>query len=173
MPQMMRFALISLALGVLGALGGCGRPPDAGTRGGPAADPAVPGDPAAAPSAVPAPLLPQVTLRPTAPHRTEMVPAAPYDLHRIGALEVAVAWPAAIVGTTAREQTIEVYAPGGELYQSYTRPLPSDGSTPTLSSTLPIAGTQIEKYNLSGVWRIQVRLNDHPQPLAQTTFELR
>jgi hypothetical protein len=157
----MRPVFCALAL----VVAGCANPADATDRGAP------PGESHAAPPAPAAPLrAEQVSVRGRPAHPGDPAPTSPFDLRAVEHLMIDVQWPATVANATTHYQIVDVFAPGGHLFQSIRTPFTD---ITTVRSGLPIAGTDISKYALAGLWRISVRLDGQAAPLAETTFELR
>jgi hypothetical protein len=86
-------------------------------------------------------------------------------------LEVEVSWQNVPAGNHV--QTLEILAPGGNLYQQTQTPFqtPESSTGPLLSiQTLPVAGTWIQQRNIMGEWTARVSLDG--QVIATQTVEL-
>ena len=86
-------------------------------------------------------------------------------------LEVEVSWQNVPAGNHV--QTLEILAPGGNLYQQTQTPFqaPESSTTPLVSiQTLPVAGTWIQQRNIMGGWTARVSLDG--QVIATQTVGL-
>lgn len=86
-------------------------------------------------------------------------------------LEVEVSWQNVPAGNHV--QTLEIMAPGGNLYQQTQTPFQAlESSTAPLVSiqSLPVAGTWIQQRNIMGAWTARVSLDG--QVIATQTVEL-
>ncbi len=86
-------------------------------------------------------------------------------------LEVEVSWQNVPAGNHV--QTLEILAPGGNLYQQSQTPFeaPKASTNPLVSiQTLPVAGTWIQQRNIMGEWTARVSLDG--QVIATQTVEL-
>lgn len=86
-------------------------------------------------------------------------------------LEVEVSWQNVPAGNHV--QTLEILAPGGNLYQQTQTPFqaPESSTAPLVSiQTLPVAGTWIQQRNIMGAWTARVSLDG--QAIATQTVGL-
>ncbi|MEW5852534.1 MAG: hypothetical protein AB2A00_27355 [Myxococcota bacterium] len=67
-------------------------------------------------------------------------------------------------------QNLELFTPDGNLYLRNTSPVPADG---VVSQRLPLRGSHIEDYSMTGTWRVRVYRNSATVPAAETSFEVK
>jgi len=114
-----------------------------------------------------------------------------FPVNRLRDLFVYVTWPKA---SGDLEQTVEFYLPDGSLYQKKAtrfsarlgqpraravagaRPVPAaflttSRGTPTVVTSLPVAGTYITQRNLLGTWKVRVLLGGKPVLSGQFTLK--
>ena len=87
------------------------------------------------------------------------------------------------MGATTKH-TIYIFAPDGSFYQRIEVPVSEEaarhggartdqnGPLTVVWTSLPIAGSYITQYNLTGRWRVDLVSQTDPSPLATGTFEL-
>jgi hypothetical protein len=74
-------------------------------------------------------------------------------------------------GTAVVQMEGELYAPDGQLYQTFTSDLPRRHDLVVL--TVPVAGTPIFLNTLAGKWCARIFLDDDLEPVAAEDVELR
>ena len=72
----------------------------------------------------------------------------------------------------SHKATFEILAPSGILYQTTDVPFVVTQHAARVWNSLPVAGTWVEQYSMSGTWQVQVYLDDASDPAASTTFVL-
>jgi hypothetical protein len=68
--------------------------------------------------------------------------------------------------------SFELTAPSGALYQYTDVPFAGNAHGVRVWSTLPIAGTWVEQYSMTGTWTVRVYLDDANDPVSTSTFLL-
>jgi hypothetical protein len=91
-----------------------------------------------------------------------------FDYGRVRHLFIEVRWERFKL---AGRQRLELYAPDGQLYQTFTSDLPRRPDLVVL--TVPVAGTPIFLNTLAGKWCARVFLDDDLEPVAAEDVELR
>jgi hypothetical protein len=83
-----------------------------------------------------------------------------------GALLFTASWPDPASGD---RQTLELVTPDGHVYQRLEAPLGRDG---TASARVPVRGTGIEDYRMTGTWRLRAYRNVAATPAAELAFAI-
>lgn len=98
-------------------------------------------------------------------------PATSFSLNSLREMGIAVAWSNVAAGNHSQKVTLTL--PDGHLYQvietGFRIPTSPSGSFSSVQR-LPVAGTFITQRSLTGMWTVQVSLDD--APMASQTFQL-
>ena len=65
-------------------------------------------------------------------------------------------------------QRLDLIAPDGSLYQSFSRPLTAGDADAPVETLLPVNGTWITRYGLYGAWCIEAFLDQQEQPITSS-----
>ncbi len=66
----------------------------------------------------------------------------------------------------------EINGPSGAIYQATEVPFVQSGGTTRVWTWLPVAGTWIEQYSMTGNWEVKVFVDDAADAAATSTFLL-
>lgn len=70
-------------------------------------------------------------------------------------------------------QRLDIIAPDGALYQSFSKPLTARDDEAPIETVLPVNGTWITQYGLYGTWCVEVFLDDEEQPVTHKRLEIK
>ena len=65
-------------------------------------------------------------------------------------------------------QRLDLIAPDGSLYQSFSRPLTAGDADAPVETLLPVNGTWITRYGLYGAWCVEAFLDQQEQPITSS-----
>ena len=85
-------------------------------------------------------------------------------------LKILVTWN--LPGLT-HVQRLELFTPGGALYQVWSRTFESVAAATTVETVVPVGGTWITENALFGHWRVDVYLDRDTVPTASEKFHIR
>ena len=71
------------------------------------------------------------------------------------------------------KQRLDIIAPDGALYQSFSKPLTARDDEAPVETVLPVNGTWITQYGLYGTWCVEVFLDDDDEPVAHSRLVIR